>query len=234
LDCASWGRQLDYLKRHAGHRSASPGRRWIVKLRIGLALSLLALCSGIAIGENTESMLQGLADLAVVTAGDWRIVSPFLYDLDPNIVADVESHYPCSGYSAVAGLSAICGYLEWVERTSDRAVIIVYVTPIPDDSCEVLNRITSVTVDGQRFKPAARPVFVELRDRSLDCTNGRCDSESFVIYAVMMGPEFLNAVNAGKTVEIVINTWGNEQSVFTMMRSDMLASYVQLLNRMAP
>jgi len=206
-----------------------------VKLRIGLALSLLVLCSGIAIGENTESMLQGLADLAVVTAGGgWRMVSPFLYDLDPNIVADVESHYPCSGYSAVAGRSAICGYLEWVGRTSDRAVIIVYGEPIPNDPCEVLDRITSVTVDGQRFEPMARPVFVELRDRSLDCTNGRCDSESFVIYAFAMGPGFLNAVEAGKIVEVVINTWGNEQSIFTMIRSDMLASYVQLLNRMVP
>lgn len=205
-----------------------------MKLRIGLALSLLVLCSGIAIGENTESMLQGLADLAVVTAGGWRMVSPFLYDLDPNIVADVESHYPCSDYSAVAGRSAICGYLEWVERTSDRAVIIVYGEPIPNDPCEVLDRITSVTVDGQRFEPMARPVFVELRDRSLDCTNGRCDSESFVIYAFAMGPGFLNAVEAGKTVEVVINTWGNEQSIFKMIRSDMLANYVQLLNRMVP
>jgi hypothetical protein len=204
-----------------------------VRLRIALALALLVLCSGIAIAEVSEVMLQGLADLAVVTAEDWRVVSPFLYDLDPNIVASTESYYPCSGYAAVAGLSAVCGYLEWVAATSNRAVIIVYSTPIPSDSCKVLDRIVSVTVDGLRFEPNERPVIVEFRDRTLYCANGHCSSESFVIHAITMGPEFLSAVERGKTVEVVISTWEQKQSVFTLVRSNTLASYVQLLNGMA-
>lgn len=213
-----------------------------MKPRIALAVSLVVLCSsGIATGEVTKGMLQGLADLAAVKEGTWgraRVVSPFLYDLKTNIVADVEALYPgyTDKYGDVAGLSAVCGYIEWVARTANRAVIVVYLPYVSYDSFDLLGQIT-VRVDGQPFTPVGIPAIVEVRARTIDYTDCSCGSDEFTIYAVPMGPEFLNAVHAGMTVAVTItrDILGKTMpDAFTMTRSDALASYVQFLNGMVP
>lgn len=212
-----------------------------------LVILVGVLASGTALAQVSVGLLQGLADLATVeeegSSLGWRVVSPFLYNLDANIVADVAPFYPRSDYNEVAALSAVCGYIDWVKKTGDRSVLVFYTTFAWKSAFDILADIDDIFVDGQRFEPAAPPVAVEIRHRTIDYVDCSCGEESFIIYAIPLPAKFLDAVKVGTTVRFLIRGWrsspGNAgkndiASIFTMVHKPELDDYVRFLNGMAP
>jgi hypothetical protein len=212
--------------------------RWVAVL----AVLMVVLASGAAAAQVSAGLLEGLAELATVEeegpglSFGWRVVSPFLYDLDADVVADVMSIYPTSDYSGAAGLSAVCGYVEWIQKTGNRSVVIFYTTFDFYDSFDILADIDEISVDGQRFEPAGLPVAVEHRNRTIDYANCSCGDESFVIWAIPMPTEFLDAIKIGTAFRFLIRGWrgGTNEvpSIYTVTRGRALDEYVRLLNTM--
>ncbi len=216
-----------------------------MKRAVMLLLLIGVLASVEAVAQVRVGMLQGLADLATVeeegSSLGWRVVSPFLYNLDPNVVTDVEEFYPKSDYDAAEALSAVCGYIDWVKKTGNRSVVIFYTTFDWKSSFDILADIDRVTVDGQPFEPGALPIAVEIRNRTIDYTDCTCGEEGFIIYAVPMSTAFLDALKSGSTFQFRIRGWkstpgnagrSNVASVFTITRSTGLDDYIRLLNGM--
>lgn len=203
----------------------------LVRLKAGCVVIGLLLAVGlVAASDVSEGLLQALGEVATVKESDWasdRWVSPFLYDLDVRVLADPASVYPRRDLSDQRELTAIAGYLDFVQRTSNRSVLIFYTESSSENSFKILDELRSVTVDGRAFEPGL-PVLVRSMFRTIDYTNCSCGSDRFFIFAVPFEQDFLEAVRASSVVRLIF-----DDHTYEMRRSDELDTYVRFLNGLA-
>ncbi|MFC2105469.1 hypothetical protein ACFLS0_01810 [Candidatus Bipolaricaulota bacterium] len=187
--------------------------------QVAVCVSLVILLLPQAVGaEARDSLLVSLGEVSIQIDGegncrsgvDVGILNPYVFQLDAyNISVDKdryprarEINYECD--DPTVDLSLILGYCDYVQRTGNQSVLMIYTRYLFDDSFILLDGIKTIAVSGELFEPGI-PILVWSSNDTIDYTNCTCGSREYHVFAVPMEARFLESLQQpGAEARIVI------------------------------
>jgi len=194
--------------------------RRLLLLLVGISVSVtLVFVSLSAMAEANDMLLASLGQVAIQVDGDPSgcrssmdigILNPYIFQLQAQDVFVDKGRYPrareitleCA--DPTVDLALILGYCNYVQRTGNLSVLMIYTRFLFDNSFVLLDAIKSISTAGQQFDPGI-PVLVWESHDTIDYTDCSCGSREYHIFAVPMPEEFLSVLKrAQPEVRIVM------------------------------